>query len=132
MFKTPHSEGYDLSGKPVGAVKAHDWTSGSELYSNYKEWCDENGHRRPVAVQEFKRRVEKIGYPSIHTRKGNFFGLRLLKKAQDAADSLAKRENTPVREVKDAISILNGGSNVVTLKIPNTSLPRVKDEGFNE
>ena len=78
-FIEPRDKGYDDRGKPNGDKKeSHDWTNSSKLYSDYQDWCSENGHRKPVAIQEFKRRVEKIGYSMKHTYKGNFFGVQTI------------------------------------------------------
>ena len=50
---------YDANGKPNGQpVKNHDWTQATDLYMTYRTWCEANGHRKPVASPEFKRRTD--------------------------------------------------------------------------
>lgn len=119
--KEPRTQGYDASGRPNGKpIKDHDWTPGSTLFSEYQRWCELNGHRKPVANPEFKRRVEKIGYPPVHTHKGNFFGVRTIVKAQKEADERAAKERTPLKPVKGAVSVLQGGSKLALLSNSNT------------
>lgn len=121
LFKEPRDEGYEPNGRPNGKpVKRHDWTPGSSLYMHYRTWCDDSGHRRPVPIQEFKRRVEKIGYPSDHTHKGNFYGLRELEKAQKVANERAEAKGTPPEALKGAVSILQGVPKLSLVKNSNT------------
>jgi phage/plasmid-associated DNA primase len=110
-FAEPRTRGYDPTGKPNGQkIKPHDWTPSSSLYTHYRDWCETNGHRRPVAVQEFARRVDKIGYPLAHTHKGNFYGVRPLDKAQREANERAKSTGTPPEALKGAVSVLQGAT----------------------
>jgi putative DNA primase/helicase len=114
-FKEPKDAGYDEYGKPNGENKEqHDWVTSSKLYADYQEWCGENGHRKPVAIQEFKRRVEKIGYPMKHTYKGNFFGLQTIdaamKKLMEAYEKKKKKGTGGLRPPEGplgAVTILN-------------------------
>ena len=107
MFVEPRSQGYDPSGKPTGQpIKNHDWTGASDLYMDYRTWCEANGHRKPVASPEFKRRIEKIGYANEHTRHGNFYGVRPLQEAQGAENQRAKKSGEPPEMLKGAISSL--------------------------
>ena len=107
MFVEPRSQGYDPSGKPTGQpIKNHDWTGASDLYMDYRSWCEANGHRKPVASPEFKRRIEKIGYANEHTRHGNFYGVRPLQEAQGAENQRAKKSGEPPEMLKGAISSL--------------------------
>jgi hypothetical protein len=119
LFKEPRDQGYDTDGKPNGQPrKVHDWTSGSKLYTAYREWCEANGHRKPVANPEFKRRIEKIGYPQAHTHKGNFYGVRLLEDAQKYVNADAREAGTPPVRLKGAVSILQGVPHLTLVKDP--------------
>jgi hypothetical protein len=73
---------------------------------DYRTWCEANGHRKPVASPEFKRRIEKIGYANEHTRHGNFYGDRPLQEAQGAENQRAKKSGEPPEMLKGAISSL--------------------------
>lgn len=106
-FDEPRTQGYDASGKPNGQpVKNHDWTRATDLYMTYRTWCEANGHRKPVASPEFKRRTEKIGYAGQHTRHGSFYGIRPLQEAQDQENQRAKAAGEPAEIMKGAISTL--------------------------
>jgi phage/plasmid-associated DNA primase len=108
-FPEPRDKGYDHTGRPTGEkIVKHDWAKASALYSNYRNWCGENGHRKPVPTPEFSRRVEKIGYPCSHTHKGNFYGVRPLESAQSLANEEATKQGTPLKALKGAVSILQG------------------------
>lgn len=104
LFKEPRSKGYDDIGRATGEPKEqHDWTPGGVLYGEYQDWCGANGHRKPVASPEFKRRVEKIGYLQVHTRNGSFYGVRSLEKAQELANSTAKKAGRAAKIVPGAV-----------------------------
>lgn len=129
-FKEPRTKGYDRNGRPNGKkIRPHDWTAGSILYGDYRTWCEQSGHRKPVAIQEFGRRLAKIGYPTVHTHKGNFVGVRLLEKAQKQANEVATAKNTPPERLKGAVSILQGAKAHCRQVIQALSLPPLKDEG---
>ena len=118
LFLQPRKRGYGPDGKPNGKPKKdHDWTSGSELYAAYRAWCEENGHRKPVANPEFSRRISKAGYPSFRGSDGRFYyGVRSLKSAQKTVNSRAKRLGTPTEALKGAISILRTGPKLTLVK----------------
>lgn len=108
-FTQPRSEGHGSDGKPDGKdTRLHDWVSAGYFYNSYQEWCEANGHRKPVAIQEFKRRVERAGYTPVHTAKGNFYGLRLLKGAQQDENLNAVARGRPAKVLVGAITVLQG------------------------
>jgi hypothetical protein len=129
-FLEPRTQGFDASGKPNGQpVKNHDWTQASELYMDYRSWCEANGHRKPVASPEFKRRVEKVGYASQHTRHGSFYGVRLLQDAQTKENQRAKAAGEPATLVKGAISsLVDEYGDMAEL---GTGLNKKNDKGLN-
>jgi hypothetical protein len=107
LFVEPRTQGFDANGKPNGQpVKNHDWTQATDLYMTYRTWCEANGHRKPVASPEFKRRTEKIGYANQHTRHGSFYAIRPLQEAQTAENQRAKAAGEPAEILKGAISTL--------------------------
>lgn len=107
LFDAPRSKGYTENGTPTGEpVEHHDWEKAQRLYDAYHVWCDENGYRKPVAIQEFRRRIERIGYPLAHTYKGNFYGVRPLKKAQEEENERALERKRPVRILHGAVAVL--------------------------
>jgi len=121
IFEQPRDEGHDPSGKPNGRpIVKHDWTGASDLYAGYRKWCFDNGHRKPEASPEFKRRVEKIGYPWRQTYKGNFYGVRDLQKAQTKANADAEKTATPLEALKGAVSVLQGAKKLSLVSNSNT------------
>jgi phage/plasmid-associated DNA primase len=109
-FKEPRNRGWDANGKPNDEPQEpHDWTAADVVYTHYRGWCEENGHRKPVAVPEFKRRVEKIGYPQTRNSKGHWYGVRDLEAAQRMSNSYSKAAGKPPRIILGAVAIRNRG-----------------------
>ena len=57
-----------------------------ELYRSYRDWSVENGHRFPVASNTFGLRMRRLGRRSQHTKRGNFYPLRLLAPGEPPPD----------------------------------------------
>jgi len=49
-----------------------------EIYRSYRDWSVENGHRFSVASNTFGQRMRRLGRRSQHTKRGNFYPVRLL------------------------------------------------------
>jgi phage/plasmid-associated DNA primase len=121
LFEAPRKQGYDEDGRPNGQeVRMHDWTPSIDLYDEYRKWGERSGHRKLVATQEFKRRVEAIGYPCVHTRAGNYYGVRLISRAIELSEKAARASRGLPPPVIGAVSILHRGSKLQIVKNTTT------------
>lgn len=60
------------------AVDDDERTPAKTLYTSYREWSIENGHRFPVASNTFGQRMRRLGRKAAHTKRGNVYPVRLL------------------------------------------------------
>ncbi len=61
------------------------WAKSDALYSDYKKYCEDNGHRNPWSRNKFIGRLKALGHHR-HTKKGEFYALKVEPRADTDED----------------------------------------------